>query len=124
MKRLTAVALLALLAATANGCGAVMAYDRMEMMNDEQALVSDYRRCVEQNVEAPERCQAITAGVKGGGISNNNNVTFAAAPQLTPQASSQPAAAPQPAKQLSIKPASQQPSLQPSATESDNWETQ
>lgn len=63
---------------------------------------------------------------------NLTPVQVAAAPQAAPQSAPQPApipaqapaAAQQPTKQVSTKPAGQQPSLQPPATASDNWEKQ
>lgn len=61
---------------------------------------------------------------------NLTPVQVAAVPQTTLQPAPQPAplpapsVAPQPTKQVSTRPAGQQPSLQPPPTASDNWEKQ
>lgn len=52
-----------LLAATLllSSCGAVIAYRRMQIMNDQQALLDDYKKCVEAG-RADSDCQKYLAG--------------------------------------------------------------
>ena len=46
------------------GCGAVIAYDRMQEENDKQVLVRDYRQCVEAHMDNPSACDHITSGFR------------------------------------------------------------
>jgi hypothetical protein len=51
------------------GCGAVISYDRMQEENDRQALIRDYRECVESHTENPAMCDHITAGLNAASLS-------------------------------------------------------
>jgi hypothetical protein len=61
-------ALLAFSVLTIVGCGAVMEYDRMQEENDRQALIRDYRQCVESHPADPSVCDHITSGLNAGSV--------------------------------------------------------
>jgi hypothetical protein len=50
------------------GCGAVMSYDRMQEENDRQALIRDYRQCVESHTADPSICDHITSGLNAASV--------------------------------------------------------
>jgi len=50
------------------GCGAVIQYDRMQEENDRQALIRDYRECVESHAEDPAFCDHITTGLNAASL--------------------------------------------------------
>jgi len=50
------------------GCGEVIQYDRMQEENDRQALIRDYRECVESHTEDPAICDHITAGLNAASL--------------------------------------------------------
>ena len=50
------------------GCGAVTAYDRMQEENDRQALIHEYRLCVENHPNDPSPCDHITAGLSSASV--------------------------------------------------------
>jgi hypothetical protein len=58
-----ALALVLCASFSVTGCGTVIAYDRMQEENDRQALLRDYRRCVESHQTDPSVCDHITSGL-------------------------------------------------------------
>jgi hypothetical protein len=50
------------------GCGAVTAYDRMQEENDRQALIHEYRLCVENHPNDSSSCDHITAGLSSASL--------------------------------------------------------
>ena len=57
-----------------SGCGAVMAYRQMQIMNDEQKLMRLYRVCIEKHLGDPDaiakNCEPIVAPLRIRGLEN------------------------------------------------------
>ena len=68
-----AVAALVLAASILFGCGAVVSYDKMQEENDRQALLRDYRNCVESHTENSASCDHITSGLNAASITEHQS---------------------------------------------------
>ena len=68
-----AVAALVFAASILSACGAVVSYDRMQEENDRQALIRDYRQCVESHTENPAQCDHITEGLNAASITEHRS---------------------------------------------------
>ncbi len=66
--RAAALALFAFSMLAIVGCGAVISYDKMQEENDRQALLRDYRKCVESHPEVPSICDHITSGLNAASV--------------------------------------------------------
>jgi len=65
-RRAAALALASML--SLSGCAAVESYDRMQEENDRQALLRDYRVCVENHPQDPSPCDHITSGLSSASV--------------------------------------------------------
>jgi hypothetical protein len=70
-----AILLVAITALATTACSEVVSYDKMQEENDKQALIRDYRECVEAHKDDPAACDHITSGLKaanGAGSQTGN----------------------------------------------------